>query len=1344
MLTDETNTNTSTSMESACLPIGCSVSAKYRGAFCSAQVKTIERQVKLKIVLLDTNDTIIISEEQIVEPKPLRIGNTVTIRLPSSNHHDLNPHLSRSSLIAILNNNDNYDEKQAIIKQIYDNSIYTVVFNDGDEKSLRRSSLCLQGIRLYQTRIDQRKPVEDISTTTPSSSLTSATMNSNDPSSIVAVRRHENNNQHVFPALILKRKSFSDYIWVKSFLNGREYIVHKINDVEPYKNNSRIRSLCRSTSKQATAACDKFIKYDQIPIVWKKAKSKHVQDDDNSTSESNSSTSESDFDDSDDETIEEKDSFIAQLFAFMDERGTPINNIPKIHNYDLDLHRLFNIVRMLGGYNKVTKNEQWNKVYIKMGLPNESSPKNGRLIENTYKKYLFPYEDLSKKLGTMTMPSAYYNSRASTNNDSRRSLLRVRQQSEEKHKTKQPFRKRQSTDSKPILSSTKIQPTSSRRKTIILNKAKLSAILSSSTSDSETSENEITSSSSSTNRRHKKPTIHSPIYKSTIISNEKKKLTKIIPSSLSSPSLCDSQKKREKSNSATNKKTKSTTDMEHDMKPVIKIAKISPDILKNTTFPRHAPPNKSISTKTSKTHDRTSKHQSNKGNSDTEQSKANTSSPICPSFSEPMKQNTLQDVTILPAVAPTSSPPPPPSIKEEPSKSVSLFTTTASTNNTNDDTSVPSIFQTLIPSSSITNQPADGIENFEMNPNKRSYSDENFEFNNKTDEQLSPFKRSRHSMSSQNSDELINNKKSIKDSPVVNNNAQLTFEDILVNDILLVQWELNGNKEYYARCIEKNDSKKELCVHYNGFDLKYHEWIEFDRVIKRHDEIDFDQKQISIAASSIFEKNEQKINMKIENTTMNSIDQNNVWKDFEIVSSNVDEFVPCSSTFQFNDTNNQALHSNIGLRQYDYKPTCILPTSSDDEPMLSIDDAKSIDDKELIPGENSIQQITTKRRSSNIKTDPTQNINIENILPKSETSINQLQAEEETMSISSIIDDQSINSTLPFIAMPSLIPDNRRIYTRQQKRRTFREPNAIQDSSICTKRRTRFDTDINSNFNSDCTNNSDHSPVPIDQQSIEVKRYRTVVKRSGKRPANQLDNENEDLHLNSPMSATLRQQLDNMFKNRSSRYNFLDLNSNLTGDNRLAQLKDRMRQCQKVFFNLKSALRKVEKQKKVFVRRQKSSNTEIIPYEIFIFMEIYKLTNLPNTLYYIPNFINNEEEEYLVSCVNNVPRTRWVQLRNRRLQNWGGQPLAKGMIQTESLPKWLETFTERILKLGNETVYPDNTFQFNHCLVNEYEAGQGIMPHTDGPVYYPIVTTISLQSHTVIEFYRPIDSNDKE
>ena len=66
--------------------------------------------------------------------------------------------------------------------------------------------------------------------------------------------------------------------------------------------------------------------------------------------------------------------------------GTPINNIPKIQNYDLDLHRLFKIVRLYGGLNKVTKNGHWNRVYIKMGLPDEATPKHCRAIEHAYKK----------------------------------------------------------------------------------------------------------------------------------------------------------------------------------------------------------------------------------------------------------------------------------------------------------------------------------------------------------------------------------------------------------------------------------------------------------------------------------------------------------------------------------------------------------------------------------------------------------------------------------------------------------------------------------------------------------------------------------------------------------------------------------------------------------------------------------------------------------------------------------------------------------------------------------------------------------------------------------------------
>ena len=49
--------------------------------------------------------------------------------------------------------------------------------------------------------------------------------------------------------------------------------------------------------------------------------------------------------------------------------------------------------------------------------------------------------------------------------------------------------------------------------------------------------------------------------------------------------------------------------------------------------------------------------------------------------------------------------------------------------------------------------------------------------------------------------------------------------------------------------------------------------------------------------------------------------------------------------------------------------------------------------------------------------------------------------------------------------------------------------------------------------------------------------------------------------------------------------NYLD--NNLTGDERITHLKDRMRECQKVFSNLKSALGKIEKQRRGFLRKQK-------------------------------------------------------------------------------------------------------------------------------------------------------------
>jgi hypothetical protein len=44
------------------------------------------------------------------------------------------------------------------------------------------------------------------------------------------------------------------------------------------------------------------------------------------------------------------------------------------------------IINIFSHLIQVTKNDQWSKVYIRMGLPDEASPKNNRLIENAYKK----------------------------------------------------------------------------------------------------------------------------------------------------------------------------------------------------------------------------------------------------------------------------------------------------------------------------------------------------------------------------------------------------------------------------------------------------------------------------------------------------------------------------------------------------------------------------------------------------------------------------------------------------------------------------------------------------------------------------------------------------------------------------------------------------------------------------------------------------------------------------------------------------------------------------------------------------------------------------------------------
>ncbi|CAH9072121.1 unnamed protein product [Cuscuta europaea] len=116
------------------------------------------------------------------------------------------------------------------------------------------------------------------------------------------------------------------------------------------------------------------------------------------------------------------------------------------------------------------------------------------------------------------------------------------------------------------------------------------------------------------------------------------------------------------------------------------------------------------------------------------------------------------------------------------------------------------------------------------------------------------------------------------------------------------------------------------------------------------------------------------------------------------------------------------------------------------------------------------------------------------------------------------------------------------------------------------------------------------------------------------------------------------------------------------------------------------------------------------------------------TLIYIPNFIADIEEEQLVKNIYGAPVSKWKSLKNRRLQNWGGVVHEKGLI-AQDLPSWLTRITQRIQEESG--LFPS---AINHVLINEYLPNQGIMPHQDGPAYYPVVAILSLRSPVLMDF----------
>jgi len=108
-------------VDSILLQVGLEVSAKFKGAFCEAKIKSVDPNVKLKIRFQD--------------------GKVI-----DTSHKNCVGNITSGGKVY-------FHSKMGVIIRLKDCSTYTVVFDDGDEKTLKRGSLCIKGQRHFDESV---------------------------------------------------------------------------------------------------------------------------------------------------------------------------------------------------------------------------------------------------------------------------------------------------------------------------------------------------------------------------------------------------------------------------------------------------------------------------------------------------------------------------------------------------------------------------------------------------------------------------------------------------------------------------------------------------------------------------------------------------------------------------------------------------------------------------------------------------------------------------------------------------------------------------------------------------------------------------------------------------------------------------------------------------------------------------------------------------------------------------------------------------------------------------------------------------------------------------------------
>ncbi|XP_041704021.2 AT-rich interactive domain-containing protein 4A [Coregonus clupeaformis] len=396
--------------EPAYLTVGTEVSAKYRGAFCEAKIKTVKRMVKVKVMLKGDTTSQVVQDDQV--KGPLRVGSTVEVK-------------SAEGICS-----------EATINKLTDASWYTVVFDDGDEKTLRRTSLCLKGERHFA----ESETLDQLPLTNPEHFGTpvigkkgnrggrrSSQAHADDDKESSSSEEDNEDRRRLNDDLMGKVASVQtgadwtswylalvispscnddltvkkDQCLVRSFADSK---FHTVARKEIHEVNMDSISKPEFSPRNGLDGAVHFLKTKVVPDSWKmdmseilESSSSDEEDTEGKESDDEEEEEEEEKEDANDEPEdeadpEERDHFLQQLYKFMEDRGTPINKPPVLGYKDLNLFKLFRLVYHQGGCDKIESGSVWKQIYIDLGIPvlNSAASYN---VKTAYRKYLYGFEE---------------------------------------------------------------------------------------------------------------------------------------------------------------------------------------------------------------------------------------------------------------------------------------------------------------------------------------------------------------------------------------------------------------------------------------------------------------------------------------------------------------------------------------------------------------------------------------------------------------------------------------------------------------------------------------------------------------------------------------------------------------------------------------------------------------------------------------------------------------------------------------------------------------------------------------------------------------------------------------